>query len=151
MTVDHLAKSIVAFVSEVSAFTEQMDKVDIDPARVHSTDPAETLSAILDSLAGLSARFDASDEGFSRLGDSEKVRQIADSIRRSLARLYIECSTRKELTDDKLRLISGNFSANKRKNLAEVADSAGNCNQAISNELGKLTKLADQIRSVPPA
>jgi hypothetical protein len=158
---EKLAETLEGFVNKVFEYCdtikaiEQMKAFD-QAGKIHNTDYVEdhksatgdALVQFLDSLSLLQSQFEKPLECLRETLGSGEEREIAETVRRVLSRLYIEGSERKWMSDEAARLKEGGYTPGITLQLEEIHENMSYYEDSMHVEGDKLRKVSQKIRSV---
>jgi hypothetical protein len=150
--IENVADELDSFLREIFEFGQAMRNIEGEasfdkPGAVESHKIATTneLARFLQALPDLQDKFTRLPSR--ALEILPQKRETAESVRRSLARIYIECSQRKFLSDEWAQLRGSDFAPNNLDQINTLAEQMKNCEDAIHVEANKLLKIAYKLRS----
>jgi hypothetical protein len=138
---DDFLKGIFDFGQSMRAIESTIRPGDRGALTNHKIRTSNELSRVLQALPLLQSKF-------SRLPAElfPQDRQISEAIRRSLARIYIECSNRKNLSDEWVQLRAGEYHPTHLDQIKMLEENIQICENSIHVEANKLLKIAFKLR-----
>ena len=146
--IENLADELDDFLKGIFDFDQSMRAIESTirpeiPGAVvsHKIATSNELSRVLQALPLLQGKF-------SRLPVNlfPQDREIPDAVRRSLARIYIECSNRKNLSDEWVVLRAGEYHPSHLDQIKTLEENIQICENSIQVEAHKLLKIAFKLR-----